>query len=182
MYPSASEYCAHCTTQYFTVRNILIRIQVLSTIHASERHCAHRTHEHLNIAHTAPINTPLCAMFPSICEYCAHCITHYCTVRNVPISIQILRTLHPSILHCAQCSHQHPPTAPNARTRIRFLLHTAPTVTHVWIHNGQSTEYENTKGRPLTVIRNYIQALKLRSSLVIKNFDKLLEVLWNFKL
>lgn len=47
-------------------------------------------------------------MYPSASKRCAQSTPQNCTVRNVPNSIQILPTLHPLILHCAQCSHQYP--------------------------------------------------------------------------
>lgn len=120
-------YCAHCNPQYSTVRNVpisirillpmkhsilhcakyTISIHVLRTLHASELHCKQCTHQHQNIAHTVPINTPLCAMYPSVSKYCAHCNPQYCSVRTVPISRQILSPLHASELHCAKCTHKN---------------------------------------------------------------------------
>ena len=115
-------YCAHCTPQYSTVRNVpistriqrplhhsvlhcaqyTISIHVLRTLHASELHCAQLTHQHPNIAHTAPVNTPLYAIYPSASKYSAHCNPQYCSVRTVPISMQIVSLFHASELHCVK--------------------------------------------------------------------------------
>jgi hypothetical protein len=212
MFPPVCEYCAHCITQYCTLRNVPISMRILrplyhSTLHLhnvpismrilrplhhSILHCAQCSYQYASTAPTislntvlcaifpptVSVNTALCAIFPSACEYCAHCITQYCTVHSVPISIQILRTLHPpNTLLCAMC----PLASPNCPHRTD-LLHTAPAVTQVRIHKEQNTEYVTAKDRPLTVIRNYIQALKSRNSLIVTNFDKLLEALPSFKL
>jgi hypothetical protein len=134
MYLSVSKYCAHCNHQYYSVRTVPISMQIVRNLHASEQYCAKSTHKKPNTANTAPLNTPLCAVYgtyqhrntaptaplntalcamvQSVCEHCAHCITQYCTVRNVPISMRILRSLYHSILHCAQCSNQYANTAP----------------------------------------------------------------------
>jgi hypothetical protein len=119
MYPSVSKYCAHCNSQYSTGLSVTSSIQILRTLHPLILHWAQCTHQYPNIAHSATLNTPLGAMYTSVSKYCAGCAPQYSTVRNVPISIQILRPLRPSVLHCPQCSRQHPPTAPPAPTRIQ---------------------------------------------------------------
>jgi len=91
-----------------------ISVRILRPLHHLILHCAQCSHQYANTAPTTSLNTALCAMFPSVCEYCAHCITQYCIVRNFPISIRILHLLYHLILHCAQYSHQYANTAPTA--------------------------------------------------------------------
>ena len=55
-------YCAHCTPQYSTERTVPISMRILRPLHHSILHCAQRTHQHHNTAHTAPLSTPLRAM------------------------------------------------------------------------------------------------------------------------
>jgi len=101
MYPSVSKYCAHCNPQYYSVRTVLISMQIVNKLHTSELQCAKYTHKKPNIANTAPLNTPLCTVYLSAFKYCAHCNPEYSTVRNVPISIPILRPLHrPGYVSC----------------------------------------------------------------------------------
>jgi hypothetical protein len=149
------------------VRNVPSRIQILRTLYPSILHCAHCSHKHSNITDNTQYSTV--RSVPIRIQKNAHCTPKYSTARSVHFSIEVLRTLHYSTFHCAQCCCQHHPTTPAAPTRLRFLSHTA--VSHVCIHNGQSTVFNNTKARPLTVTSNCISVVKLRNSLIVTNFN-----------
>ena len=120
-------YCPHCTPQYSTVRNVPISIRILRPLHHSLFYSTQCSHQHPSTAHTAPLNIPLCAVYLSESKYYAHCTTQCSTVRNVPISIRILGQLHYSVLHCGQCTHQHPSVAhsPHLRTALCAMYPTA---------------------------------------------------------
>ena len=115
MYPSVSKYCAHCSSQYCSVRTVPISRQIVSQLHTSEIHCAKCTYKNPNIVNTAPLNIPLCAAYLSASKYCGHFTPQYCTVHNLPIRMGILRPLHHSTPLCAMfpsaspyCAHCTP--------------------------------------------------------------------------
>ena len=110
---------------------------LLRTLYTSIFYCAQCTHQHSNTAPTAPLSTPLCAIYhqhpciahtprlrtalcainPPASKYCAHCTRQYSTVRNIPISIQIQRPLQPPVLQCAHSTHQYANSEPIPRLR-----------------------------------------------------------------